>query len=404
MNNKNLVFNFHDEYSEELKTLPWETPLEHWQDKGVEIIDLRKAHSRHLVRFIKTKSYSFAIKQTTPLAAYFEYETYGKLLIKGIHTLIPAGYVIFKDHLFSKKKDDKINQNEFAFVITVVESKSIPHSILFSWDFTDENRRVIFKAVAELLATLHNKNIFWGDASLSNILIKFIKIVDEWGRTKTELKAFLADAETVQFFDNLNDQFKEDELNYFFSSLDWFNDKFIEDRVKRKIINAKSDFQYLKEKYNNKIDLFNKIDDFEKETGLNVKEHFYQVEDKNSLESILKQIEEHKWYLNENCEDEISLVEAAKDWVEIIYHPIINEFEKFDSPNLFPYTNSVSLYVQIMAHKYYLSIEKGKDVGIKTAILSYSEKYAEKDESVVTAIKNLINRIIKIFPYKNILE
>jgi hypothetical protein len=37
-----------------------------------------------------------------------------------------------------------------------------------------------------------------------------------------------------------------------------------------------------------------------------------------------------------------------------------------------------------MAHKYYLNIENGEDVGIYTAIRSYSEKHFDKDESLQT--------------------
>jgi hypothetical protein len=52
-----------------------------------------------------------------------------------------------------------------------------------------------------------------------------------------------------------------------------------------------------------------------------------------------------------------------------------------------------------MAHKYYLSIENGEDVGIYTAIRSYSEKHSDKDESLLSKfVDKLLNRLTKIIP------
>lgn len=91
MDKKYLVLNIEQEYRADLENLPWNLPLVEWNDKQVKFLEIRKGISKHLVRFIKTKDYSFAIKQTNPISAYFESETFTKLLQKGIHTLIPPG-------------------------------------------------------------------------------------------------------------------------------------------------------------------------------------------------------------------------------------------------------------------------------------------------------------------------
>jgi len=129
------------------------------------------------------------------------------------------------------------------------------------------------------------------------------------------------------------------------------------------------------------------------------------VEDKYALESIYKQIEEHKWYLSEKAGKEISIQKSAKNWIENIYKPIIKEFEDSKISDFFPHTNSVSLYVQIMAHKYYLSLENGSDVGINKAIRSYSKIYSKTDsksdfqkQKPDNILQLLIQRVLNIFP------
>ena len=399
MDKKYLVLNVEPEYRADLENLPWDTPLDEWNDKQVKFLDIRKGISKHIVRFIRTKDFSFAIKQTNPISAYFESETFTKLLQKGIHTLIPAGYIFFKKNLFESKSSEK---EDIAFIVTILETKSIPHSILFQWDFSDESRKSIYKSIAELLANLHFKNVFWGDASLSNILIKFIKVQDEKGKLRTELKAFLSDSETIQILKKIsNDHIKKD-LKCFYNSMENINKEFPRNKNKNEKETDSSlaaDKKFFEKEYKTNYSLLVKISEFEKLTGLEVQRHFYRVTDQYSIESILKQIEEHKWYLSEKNGSEIEITTAANDWIEKIYKPIIKEFNKLKIFDYFPNTNSVKLYTDIMAHKYYLSLEKGEDVGIYSAIRSYSTKHSDKEEPLLLKfVDRLLKRLMKIVP------
>ncbi len=139
--------------------------------------------------------------------------------------------------------------------------------------------------------------------------------------------------------------------------------------------------------------------EFENITRLEIQKHFFKITDQYSIDSILKQIEEHKWYLSEKSESEIEITFAANEWIEKIYKPIIKEFNKLKIFDYFPNTNSVKLYTDIMAHKYYLSIENGEDIGIYSAIRSYSEKHSDKEESLLSKfIDKLLKRLTKIIP------
>jgi hypothetical protein len=52
-----------------------------------------------------------------------------------------------------------------------------------------------------------------------------------------------------------------------------------------------------------------------------------------------------------------------------------------------------------MAHKYYLSLEEGKDVGIMPAIRSYCLKHSNKEDSILSKlIDKLLKRLTKIVP------
>ncbi len=397
MDSKDLVLNIIPRYRTELEELPWNLPLSKWSDKKIKFIHIRKGISKHTVRFIKTKSFSFAIKQTSPISAYFETETYEKLLKTGVHTLIPAGYVIYKKNLF--EKDSQLKSDSLAFMITIVEDKTIPHSILFKLDFNEDNRQIIYEAIAELLANLHIKNIYWGDASLANSLIKFIKLKDEKGKAKTELKAFLSDAETIEILDKISDEKREKDLKHLVSSMIKLNKKFIAEGIIRKQINIDDDINFVSERYESLFSLMKKIKEFESKTGLNTNQYFYTISDEYSIDSILKQIEEHKWYLSESSSKEVSLKESAEDWIKNVYQPIIDEFDTHKVFDYFPDTNSSKLYTDIMAHKYYLSLEEGKDVGVFNAIKSYAEKYSYKEGSVFQKlIEKLLGNILKVVP------
>lgn len=394
MDKKNLILNLEPEYFQQLTDLPWNQPLEEWNDGQVKFLEIRKGNSKHPVRFIKTKSHSLAIKQTNPITAYFEHESLIKLLHLGIHALKPVGYVFYKKNLFMKDSDP---DNVLAFLITLLEEKSIPHSILFGWDFTEANRKLIFEASAELIANLHFNNIFWGDASLSNILVKFIKQKDENGRTFTELKAFLADAETISIQKSISEDQKQSDIKNFIKSVEEIS-KTLEG--KREVF-IEEEKEFFLKRYSDFYLLLNKSKEFEEKTALKIKNHFYRINDQFTLDSIIKQIEEHKWYLSEKAAKEIDIITAAEDWIKNIYEPTIHEFNQFKLFDLFPKTNSLKLYVDIMAHKYYVSLEQKKDVGISFAIKSYCEKYSNKEQSTITRlVDNLIKQLAKIFPQR----
>ena len=140
--------------------------------------------------------------------------------------------------------------------------------------------------------------------------------------------------------------------------------EFPEDEKGKDKVDLSEDKNYFKLEYKSYSELLNKTFQFEQTTGLEIRKHFFKITDQYTIDSILKQIEEHKWYLSEKSGTEVEMSFAANEWVEKIYNPIIKEFNKLKIFEYFQNTNSLKLYTDIMAHKYYLSLENGEDVGI----------------------------------------
>lgn len=402
MQNGEIKYYIFKNYFEDLKNLPWNQPLEEWNDRNIKFIQFRKGLSRHTVRFVKVNKNSFAIKETTEESAVSELKNYEELLKKGIHTLTPVGYVLHKKPVIevNTKIGSAFIPDNTAFIITLLDDKSLPESHLYKLNFKKENRFIIWNAIAVLFADLHFNNIYWGDASLSNILVRFVKVRDEKGRTRTELKSILADAETVLFLPKLSPKMKNEELNFFFESMEWLNEDYRKSGLKRELFSIPEGKKYFTKKYKSRISLLRKMKNFESNTGLNTKKYFYPLFNIKTLEEILKQINEHKWYLSEIAGNEIELKTAAKDWVENIYIKIIKEFEKLNIFEHFPFMTPSSLYLEVMTHKYYMSEKKGIDVGIDAAITDFC-KLTVTDKSFYAILKKVTKRIIKLIPRFN---
>ncbi len=375
-----------------MKRLPWNLPLEKWKPRGFSFIDYRKGMSRHTVRFIRVQGSALAIKQTGEYFARFEIANLKKLLQMGIHTLIPAGYAVFDDKPIEIKTQtgNFFEKNDRAYVVTVLEDKALPDSYLFRLNFEEKNRKRIWIAVAELLASIHHSNIYWGDASLANILIKFIKETDEKSRKRTVLKAFLADAETLETQNHLSRRLRKEELNFFFESMDWLYQDFVLGGNKRRKTIAIEDKKFILKNYNKYYRLFREIEKFESDTSLSTKKYFRLIDDLNTLKSLRKQIDEHKWYLNEKQSIEIDLKEASQKWLNDIYLPIISELEKLNLFEYFDFKTTVDLYRDIMTHKHYLSEKAKTDVGIDAAAMDYCNKYSA-DKSLILSMQRKFN-------------
>ncbi|KAA3597921.1 MAG: DUF4032 domain-containing protein [Calditrichaeota bacterium] len=396
--NIRIEIDVREEFFRLIASLPWNLDFDKWEKNKVNKLNIKSGIARHRLIFVRIGKYKFAIKEMSRRVAKKEIQNYQKLFTLGIPTLEPVGVVTKFEEPIIEESDFGINvfENEIGFAITVLAEKVLPDSYLYKREFTDKNRLKILDAAVKLFVQLHSKGIYWGDASLANLLIHFGKeVVPNLGK-RTVLKAILADAETIEFPIQISDSLRKMDLEHFFEYIDWFAEDLRASGILKDIGEVEKEKSYILENYEMLIEIEEAEKDFEKITNLNVKKVIGDFKNVNYAEDLLKHIREHKWYLNQKSEEEISLKEAAQDWLENIFLPICDIFRNENLLEIFPHETAADLYVEIMQHKYFLSEKAEKDIGFINAMKSYCNNFGEQQTSpkLLKILTNAIQSIL----------
>lgn len=364
-------------FLDDIRTLPWHAPIAEWNLHGVRLLEIKRGLSRHEVIFVKTPRFTFCIKQIVEEASRREVSMYETLLLNGIHTLVPVGTVTREEaHIASDTPIGRqYERNVTAHTVTLLVEKALPDSMLFQRNFSFESRKAIWDAVAELFVELHTNGIYWGDASLANTLIKFEKIDVPFVGRKTVLKAYLADAETVEIHQSLSDELRVSEIEYFFESMDLMNEHLRIGNAQRDVLTTEQDKQYFRMRYERLYDAENKKKEFFRQTSFNIDEVLGRVSNPEYVDQFLAHIEEHKWYLSERSGAPVTTMQATDDWFTTIYIPLCKLFRSEGMLAYFPGKTAAELYIEIMTNKYFLSKQAGKDVGMIQAMNDYAERF-----------------------------
>jgi Domain of unknown function (DUF4032)/Lipopolysaccharide kinase (Kdo/WaaP) family len=169
--------------------LPWEQPLEEWEsDRLVEVV---RGISRHVVRFVNYDGAIYALKELPERLARREYRLLRRLAGESIPVVDVVGFV----HGRPADLD--------AVLITRHLEFSLPYRALFGTRGIADLRTSLLGGLAELLVRLHLTGFFWGDCSLSNTLFR---------RDAGALSAYLVDAETGELHDQLSAGQREHDL------------------------------------------------------------------------------------------------------------------------------------------------------------------------------------------------
>ncbi len=176
-----------------LMQLPWDTPLEEWDDK--HLITLPRGLSRHVVRFARVGSHTCAVKETDELIARREYHLLRDLQKLGLPTVVPQAVVT--------GRKDKAGEWLPSALVTRHLRYSLPYRSLFSHGMRAESLPLLVDALVVLLVRLHLAGFYWGDVSLSNVLFR---------RSAGEFAAYLVDAETGELKPQLSSQQREYDL------------------------------------------------------------------------------------------------------------------------------------------------------------------------------------------------
>ncbi len=161
--------------------LPWGEPLEQWQSE--RFVSLIRGISRHVVRFVEYDGALYALKELPARPAQREWTLLRRLEGQGLPVVEAVGIVTGRGELD-------------AVLITRHLEYSLPYRALFSGAGIPDLRTHLLNGLVELLTRLHLRGFFWGDCSLSNTLFR---------RDAGALSAYLVDAETGELHGALSD-------------------------------------------------------------------------------------------------------------------------------------------------------------------------------------------------------
>ncbi|HEX8035949.1 MAG TPA: DUF4032 domain-containing protein, partial [Ktedonobacterales bacterium] len=189
---------------------------EEWPGHDVQILTIRRGESRHEVLFVEAGGRRSAIKETSPSAAEKEITVFQELQRRRCRTLEPVGWLVTGGEpiaIGAVGGQPVYMSGDTGYCITRLAERVLPQSILYRYPFTDQNKRLLWNAIAELLFNLHESGVYWGDPSLANILMDL---------SGQRLTAVMADAETADVVSGeLDEGLRRQDLESFVESLQW---------------------------------------------------------------------------------------------------------------------------------------------------------------------------------------
>ncbi len=374
-----LSFFLEEAYREEIARLPWSVPLGEWPHHGVEELPVRRGQGRHPVLFTRAGSLKLVIKELSEEGARREVETYRHLLAHGIRALRPLGWVVREEAPIAVESPvgPLAERQAYGHTITRLARRVLPESRLYALALEPARRRAIADAIADLFVDLHSHGVYWGDGSLDNVLIQFVAVrIPQIGR-RTRLRALLADAETAEIHPALSPGLRQADLEVFVEAMRWLSEDLRLQGVVREPLATAADRDYLLAAYERRFAVTVEAASFTAETGLEPAAVLGEVDHPAYLNTLRKHIEEHRWYLGERRGEAVSLSEAAADWLRTVFEPVCKLLREAGVETYFPGKTAAELYVDIMTHKYFLSRQRGEDVGMIVATRDYAERFGE---------------------------
>jgi hypothetical protein len=367
-----------------LQKLPWHKSLEDWTKRDARFLQVRKGLSRHVVRFVSLKGRSFAIKETSAGTAKKEYNAYVRLQARGIPCLTPVATVVRNEGSMAVATLSGLQSEPIStgYIVTGLLEFALPNYHLFRRAFNKKNRRRIWDAIVRLFVQLHCNGVYWGDATLSNMMILFVKQTYPEIGIRTILRAVLADAETVEFYPFISQSLRNADVDYFLESMLWTEADMKASGIIREPLMTAGDQEYILNRYRDLYEIEQEEDSFELITKIDVDALLGPFEMKGQSKALLQHIYEHKWYLSESKRKEVPVEDAARDWYKNIFKPVLQLFNESKILDEFPERTAASLYLDVMLQKYYLSEKLGRDVGLAGAFEEYLKEFHPNDRAL----------------------
>jgi hypothetical protein len=369
-----------------LLDLPWSTPLEEWPED--KLVALPQGLSRHVVRFVRLAGTVYAVKETGERVAEKEYD-----LLRALERIdFPAVEAVA---IVADRQDERGEPLD-PVLITRHLQFSLPYRALFSHTLRPETMTRLLDALAVLLVRMHLTGFYWGDCSLSNTLFR---------RDAGAFAAYLVDAETSAMYSQLsNGQRSEDleiaRVNIFGEALDlqaaglldeaidpeWVSDEVMQryERLWHEITFEQEVPADARHDIEGRIRRLNELGYDVAEIALSLVDRgAYRVRPKvvdagyhtrrllrltgldaeeNQARRLLNDLDTHR------AESELTdEQQAAHRWLTEVFEPVVRAVPQ----NLRRKLEPSELFAQVIEHRWRLSEEAGRDVGLAAAVQSF---------------------------------
>jgi hypothetical protein len=369
-----------------LLDLPWSTPLEEWP--ADHLVALPQGISRHVVRFVQLGGTVYAVKETGERIAEREYDL--------LRSLERIGFPAVEAVAIVADRQDEQGEPLDPVLITRHLQFSLPYRALFSHTLRPETMTRLLDALAALLVRMHLTGFFWGDCSLSNTLFR---------RDAGAFAAYLVDAETSALRNQLSKGQRGEDLeiarvNIFGETLDlqaagllhesidpeWVSDEVIQryERLWHEITFEQEIPADARHDIEGRIRRLNELGFDVAEVAMSLVDRgAYRVRPKvvdagyhtrrllrltgldaeeNQARRLLNDLDTYR------AESELTdEQQAAHRWLTEVFEPVVRAVP----PHLRRKLEPSELFSQVVEHRWRLSEEASRDVGLAAAVQSF---------------------------------
>jgi hypothetical protein len=385
--------------------LPWEQPLENWESE--RLVEVVRGISRHVVRFVEYDGALYALKELPAPLAWREYRLLRALEERAMPVVEGVGVVA--------ERGDDLD----AILITRHLEYSLPFRTLFARGGVSDLRHRLLDAGAQLLVRLHLAGFFWGDCSLSNTLFR---------RDAGALSAYLVDAETGELHATLSGGQRTHDLeiareNLTGELLDVQAELGIEldrppeetadelvaryerlwDELVREEVFGHDERYKIDERLRRLNELGFDVEELEvvgREDGYHLKLDPRVVEpghhrrrllgmtglraQENQARRLLNDLARYRAHLEEEADRPLPTSVAAARWLVDVFEPAVAAVP----PELWEKRQAAEVFHELLEHRWFLSQQSGKDVGLLPAAEAYVEdvlRHAPDERTVLEA-------------------
>ncbi|MCW2667881.1 MAG: hypothetical protein JWN57_2843 [Frankiales bacterium] len=373
----------------ELYDLPWDLPLEQWP--ASRLVGLPRGISRHVVRFVRLSDAVYAVKEIGAFVAEKEYRLLRAMERAGVPAVQSLGIVEGRTSPAGEPLETALVTRHLEF--------SLPYRALFSQMLRPETAIRLLDALAVLLVRLHLAGFYWGDCSLSNTLFR---------RDAGSFAAYLVDAETTEHHAVLSPGQRSYDLsmartNIIGELMDLQDGELLDSAVDPIAIGDSIASRYgdlwreltepevfrAGERYrvDARIRRLNALgfDVAELEVVTGVDGDHVQIQPKvvdaghharrllrltgldveeNQARRLLNDLDAYRAATGQGEESEEIV---AHQWVAEVFNPAVRQVPKEMRRKLEP----AEFFHEILLHRWYLSEQAGRDIGIEAALRSY---------------------------------